>query len=292
MNASVRTERVWLWLEPLIAVIAAVVLYFPLNQRALGAATGILGALLTVGNVSQLIRLRNEFAQVSKLAEIADLTLACDVQVIRDMLRLYVSISAPELTIIRDEAVENCSGTLSRLAYDKISPELTSGEYHIWLAKMLAISAERKEVVKAVSVMEESAWDELPAERKFLQANIDAAKAGASISRIFITTKGRLAAPENRKVYESHIQHAGDGLIAHIVMNDTLAAHDSHLMSEAASGFIIFGSRVALIDVSVPPAEAKGTVTMNSAQLKNLENLFDRLQLHAQLAVDVINATA
>jgi len=75
-------------------------------------------------------------------------------------------------------------------------------------------------------------------------------------------------------------------LVAHIAWQDDLEEHDAALLREIRDGFIIFDDRVALVDVSIPPGEAGGIVTMSVAQLRALHRVYDRLMLLTHTASD------
>ena len=89
----------------------------------------------------------------------------------------------------------------------------------------------------------------------------------------------------NRAPIVAHFDNATDGMAAWVVFGDELELHDPSLKSEVGAGFVMFGSRVALIDDSIPPAEARGHITMNAVHLRTSRRIFDRLKLHAH-AVD------
>jgi hypothetical protein len=270
----------WFFLEPAVTIVVAVVLYFPLNKKDLAELTAIFGALLVIANLAQTLRLRREFDMVAKLAEVADLNQSTSVDDIREVLRLYLAIREPELAPLKNDAIEGCTTSLAKLAYDKVSADIMGGDYHIWLNVMMTNSKKKK--IRAVSVMDESEWLTSPAEKKFLEANVMAARRGMQIDRIFITNKKRMGANSNQEVINQHVRNTEHGLTAHIVWEEDLVKHDPSLLQEVGSGFISFDDRVALVDVAVPPEEARGVVTMNTAQLRSLRRLFDRLMLHAQ----------
>lgn len=283
MARSGRESLLWFFLEPVVTIVVALVLYFPLNKKDLAELTAIFGALLVVANIAQTFRLRREFETVAKLGEIIDLSQEATVADIRELLRLYVAIKEPELTSLKDDAVETCTAVLAKLAYDKVSAEIGAGEYHIWLSEMLSSSA-KNSTVRAVSTMIEAEWISSPAEKKFLEANIAAGERGMKIERIFVTTRERFQEQANQAVIAQHLTKSPNGLCAYVVWQEDLKKHDPGLLRDIGCGFIAFDDRVALVDVAVPPGEAKGVVTMSAPQLKSLRRLFERLMLHAHTA--------
>ncbi|MGB6164018.1 MAG: hypothetical protein WCF33_03990 [Pseudonocardiaceae bacterium] len=279
MAGAKREHPRWLLLEPLATIAVTLILYFPLDRKDLAELTAIFGALLTVANITQTVRLRREFDRVNKIGDLVDLSQQATVEPIRELLRLYVSILEPELVPLKEDAIEECSEVLAKLAQDKVSSEISGSEYYIWLNRMLENSP-RNAMIRAVSTMMEAEWITSPAERKFLDANIVAAHHWATIHRIFVTTRARFARPVNQVVIYEHVS-GPTRLLAHIVWQDDLEKHDATLLREIGDGFIIFDDRVALIDVSVSPDEARGIVTMSVAQLRALHRLYDRLMLLA-----------
>jgi hypothetical protein len=194
-----------------------------------------------------------------------------------------VSIKEPELAILRDEAVEACNDALARLAHDKISNDLTGGDYFLWLGRMLD-NAGSGSTIRAVSTIHEADWTAVTVERRFLEANVASVQRGAKIERIFITTRKRLAEATNQTVVREHIAHLRDGLTAYIVWQEDVALREPTLLTELGSGFITFDDRVAFVDGSQPPDEVTGIVTMNGVKLRSLRRVFDRLLLHAEPA--------
>jgi hypothetical protein len=229
---SGRLEPVWLWVEPAAALVIAVILFFPLKKKDLAELTGIFGILLTVSAIATTVRLRGEFDSVRKLSQAVDLSRTCNVQLINELFRLYLIIKEPELTPIKDDAVHACMAVLGKLAHDKVSPEMTSGEYYTWLLNVLA-TVPKGTRVNAVSVMAESSWTEIPAESRFLEANVAAAKRGVHIERIFITTRERMNDPNNRVVLSRHLEHENQGLSAYVVWEEELSKQDPSLLMDA-----------------------------------------------------------
>lgn len=273
--------EVVLWAEPIVSLVVALVLYFPLDQRDLAELVVIFGAFLAVSSLALTMRLKGELDAVAKLSEMVDLSARCDIGAVNELLRLYTAVHEPELAPLKQEAVETCSGILARLAHDKRA-EIGSGEYHLWLRGMLDASVPDG-VVRAVSVMDESAWLDVPAEQQYLKANIAAVKNGVDLCRIFITSKERLADRRNQQVIRAHLAPGMPKLRAFIAWRDDIERYDTDLLQELTTGFISFG-RVALVDRTLPPSPASGVVTMHEAELRRLARLFRRLNLHTREA--------
>lgn len=278
-----RETKAFFFLEPAITILVGLVLYFPLQRKDLAELTGIFGGLLVVANLAQTIRLRREFDTLAKLTEIMDLSQQTTVADIGELLRLYFTIKEPELAPLKDEAVDTCVSILAKLAYDKVSAELCGAEYYIWLDSMLS-STSQDARIRVVATMDEVLWAASPAQKKYLESNVRAAKHGTRLDRIFVTTRERLKDPARQRIIHTHIENGSVGIVAYIVWQEDLEKDDPELLRQIGFGFIVFGDRVALIDASIPPAEMRGFVTMSRGQIKSLHRIFDRLMQHAQIA--------
>jgi uncharacterized protein YerC len=282
-------QTVWFFLEPVAAIVVGLVFYFPLDRKDLAELTAIFGALLVVANLAQTLRLRREFAMLAKLSEIVDLSQRTEVANVRELLRLYISIKESELVPLRDDAIDTCMGVLAKLAHDKVSGEIGGGEYHIWLNTMLTDSPDNGRI-RVVCTMDEKEWMASQAEKRYLEAKISAAQRGVKVDRIFVTTRARLSQPLNQAALHEHIKNSSYGIVAHVVWREDLEKRDPELLREVRLGFITFDDRVALIDVSMPPDEMRGFVTMSTGQIKSLHRIFDRLMQHAQVATPELMA--
>jgi hypothetical protein len=280
MKKKNKWDMIWPWIEPITAVLIGLILYFPLNRTDLAEITWVLGFLLSFGSLATSMRLKEELGFARKMSEILDLYHESGLPAIREIILLYSSITEPEFSLLKDDAVDDVIARLARLAHDKISDELNSSEYHVWLLDALKQS-KKGEKIHAISIVPEYVWLEIPAERRFLDENIEAAKRGIKIERVFISSKERLKEKRNRASIEKHIENSDRGLNAHIVWIEDLKLVDPNLVSEIGAGFILFGDRVVFIDISVPPAEAKGQVNLNPTRVKYYHRLFDRILLYS-----------
>lgn len=279
-------RRLWAvllpWVEPAVAAAIGILLYFPLQRRDLADIAWILGVLLSFNSVAVTRRLREELDAVHRLAQVVDLTQETRISEVSRILRLYLAIQESEFRSLKNEIIEQCADQLSHLANDKA---IVAGgsEYYIWLRDMMR-GAGRHEHIRAVSVMAESEWTDIPAEKAYLDENIAAAGRGVRIERVFVTSKIRLSDSSNLQVLRQHLGHANDGLKAYIVWEEDLAARDPSLRKDVGEGFVLFGDRAALIDVTVPPTTASGRITLHQPDLERCRKLFDRIMLFATSA--------
>jgi hypothetical protein len=75
---------------------------------------------------------------------------------------------------------------------EKTSHELSTGVYYQWLLPALA-EAGRGHKIHALSMMMNCEWDDSPVERRFIESNIQAARRGVLIDRIFVMPAAVLA---------------------------------------------------------------------------------------------------
>ncbi|MBC8274585.1 MAG: hypothetical protein H8E40_06430 [Chloroflexi bacterium] len=280
---GLRWDIVWPWIEPAVSVVVGVILYFPLNRPDLAEITWIAGFLLAFGSLATTMRLREEFSAVRKLSEILDISEKCNVAEIGDILRLYVMVNEEELRPLREDVIASTISRLRKLAHDKVSEAIEGSEYYMWLIDTMRKS--RKGVhVYAVSVMLESTWVGVPSEKTLLEANVEAAKRGVSVERVFISSRNRLRDRRNREAILRHIEHARYGLTAYVVWYEDIEARDPELLRKVGQGFILFGDRVMLVDTCVPPEGASGYVSMDPHDLKSYRSMFEQLRIQATTA--------
>ena len=274
---SRRPDTIWPWIELIATFVVGLVLRL-LKKEELSNTVWVIGTMLSFATQSVIWKLRKEFDSTRKQGEIIDLSQQCDVKGISDILRLYARINESEFASLKDDVIADCTKKLSRLANDK-EVEVSGSDYHLWLREMLR-STRSGEKMAAVSVMVESAWINIPAEKSYLEENIEAVQhRGVIIERIFITSRERFRKQENQEVIRRHVDK---GLKAYIIFKEELEAQDANLLREIGDGFSQFGQRVALIDTTEPPQEeARGRVTMNPAELRRIQNHFEKLKLNA-----------
>jgi hypothetical protein len=202
-----------------------------------------------------------------------------DIDAFRRLLDLYQKVDEPEFEPLRDEFIRECEERLKEIALDK-KTEVAGSDYYLWLTNMLE-NRQKNEEMRAVSVMDESAWVTIEAERKYLDANIEAARNGVVVRRVFITTRERMSKKENLVVLRKHFENSRRRMQAYLLYTDELKRRDSKLDAEVGHGFSLFGGRVVLTDSSAPPdVEARGSVSMNIADIERCKGVFERLGMH------------
>ncbi len=266
--------------EVLAAAVVGILLYFPLNNPELAKLTWAVGLLYMVSNLKQAKMLHDELEPVHTLCKMLGFKDKCEVEEISEILEYYLKIDSDRLGPLRSAVVKECRCELRRLAVERASQAICDTQYYDWLMRMLRL-CKKGDRVLAVSTMDESAWTDVLPEQRYLQQNIEAAKRGVHVDRIFITTQERLAKVPIANVLGKYVRNRN--MRAYIVLNEVLSAQDSHLLSEVGPGFILFNSEIVMIDSSVPPGSAAGKVSMNDDTLQKYADLFKSLLIHAEL---------
>jgi hypothetical protein len=268
------------WVEVILAAILGLVLRL-MGEEQLGHLTWIVGLFLGLSRLTTVRIIRQELATVHKLAKVVDVSKDSAVTSIRDLLALYLQIVEPEFKIVKDGVISDASEKLLALAHEKTSGELATGEYYNWLLPFIERSLPGSRIW-AVSMMLDSEWDDSPAERRFLKANIEAAERGVEVDRVFVVPQeiigpALLANPG----INAHLKRGGKDLKGSLVVRDWLVAHDSALLRDLGDGLIAFDKRVALIDFA-KEGEIRGRLTMNEAEITRLMRLFQNLKVHSR----------
>ncbi len=282
-----RLRRVVPWLELLVALGVGLVLYLPLDRKDLAEIAWVTAAIVGVARIAYLADMRHELEPVHDLVVAMGLRSGSDTR-LYELTQLHDRISAPELQLLRDDVLSRASASLQPLADDLTSEPLEPSLYYEWLNRMLS-HAKQGTRIRAVTTMLESEWDESPPEQHFLKANIDAAKRGVQVERLFIVPEQRLSRFGSTDVARVHALRGSKRLIGSFITRETLAAVDDELLSRLGAGFIAFGSSAALIDLTVPPDPARGQVTMSVRRLTSLLRAFDQAGLHSTPLTTLVN---
>lgn len=250
---------------------------------SLGAVVWAIGAIVTLAETRHEVRLDERLSRVDGLATVVDLSRATKVDEIQNLISNYFAVAEPELARLKDAVVAGARDDLLRLATDKSSGELPSGEYYSWLLPMLDRMPSGGSI-RALSMMMDCEWDDSEPERRFIQANIDAARRGVSIQRVFVAPHsimvraiGEIPAMKPQLAWEDPPKLTG-----YFVDRQYLETHDPKLLAKLGDGFIDLNNRVALVDLHSIDGSARGEVTMLQARLSQLRDIHDQLLLHAR----------
>jgi hypothetical protein len=273
--------RSWIWwIEAGLALVLGLALFL-LNKKDLAQVTWVIGAFQSFGRLAYAKTLASELEPVRKLAEVVDLSASSEVDEIRNLVRLYTNITEPEFANVKELVVQDAIKRLRKLAYEKTSDDLASGEYYAWLLPKIDALG-RGDEIWAVSMMLDSEWDDSVSEQRFLDANINAARRGVTVNRIFVVPEAIIPELAANKGIRAHLARVrGVGLNGFIVRREFLQQRDPRLLQQLGEGLIAFGARVAVIDATSPEGLIRGRVTMNSTEIAVLRRMFDALRSHA-----------
>jgi hypothetical protein len=249
-----------------------------------GAVIWAVGAVITLSEARHDARLDERFQKVDRLAEVFDLSESCEVDELGSLISNYLAIPEPELARVKNSVIATARDDLSRLATEKSSGELPSGEYYSWLLPMLG-KARQGAVIRALSMMMDCEWDDSEPERRFIQENIDAAERGVVVERVFVSTSAvMLQAIEKMPAVRPQLAfQQPSNLKGFFVDHSYLERSDAGLLKKLGDGFIDIDGRVALVDLHSIDGSARGEVTMRQAELSKLRDIHDQLLVHARV---------
>lgn len=249
-----------------------------------GALIWAVGALLTLAETRREARLDERFRKVDRLAESFDLNQSSKLPQLQGLIANYLAIPEVELTRVKDAVVATARDDLFRLATEKSSGELASSEYYSWLLPMLD-DAKGGATIRALSMMMDCEWDDSEPERRFIKANVDAAKRGVKVQRIFVSTpQVMLDAIERVPAVKPQLAWEDPpSLIGYFVNRYYLERSDPKLLHKLRDGFIDLDGRVALIDLHSVDGSARGEVTMYPAKLSSLQEIHSQLLVQASV---------
>lgn len=226
-----------------------------------------------------------ELRTVHNLATIVDLYRNTGINQFNEIIRNYLEITEDEFRSVKNQVIEDAINKLLKLANQKVSDELSTGEYYNWLHPMIE-KAEPSSSLWAVSTMLDCEWDDSPYEERFLLLNMNAAKRGVLLERIFIVPETKFSEMIQNKGVKAHSDNSGQ-LKAWVVFRENIEKSDPSLVNQIGDGFIAFDERVALVDMSTPDG-MRGYVTMNLAEIQKLKRLFERLRVFGRELNEVI----
>jgi hypothetical protein len=263
-----------------------------LIKPELGFITWAVGLLLGLNQIRTDVKTEKGFERVNRLAEIVDISSNTDIEQLKLLVDAYSRIPEPEFQTVKDNVVTLARDELLRLARDKSSGELSTGTYYRWLLPMIG-DAPSGSTIKALSLMLQCEWDESQAEESFIEANIQAARRGVIISRIFVMPRTLLREACENPAVRSHLKEVEPAnLRGYFVDLDWLQQHDEPLASKLGDGFIAFDQQeVALIDLHSVSGSIRGLVTKLPAELAKIRIVHEELAIHArELSHDLLTA--
>jgi hypothetical protein len=247
----------------------------------LALLVAIFGIMLALLRSALQVSVQEALQPVEKLAEIMDLEADANIALIEGLLQRYLTVTETEFRPVKEQIVADATEQLRRLAVEKRSATLQTTDYYEWLFKQFS-SVRSGEYVRAVSLSSDTEWNDSQLERNFLSWNLEAAKRGALISRIFVVEEARLGAFLRLPSIQAHTTEATTGLTGYYVSRDYLQRADRDALAAIGEGFIYFNERVGLEDRFDPNGRTRGEVTMLRSDLDKMRRSYERLLNMAQ----------
>ncbi|HUL44054.1 MAG TPA: hypothetical protein VLY03_06820 [Bacteroidota bacterium] len=266
--------------EATLTIGTGIYFYVAKGKEDVGLILGLLGVYFVVNRVishfmtEEMFKdTENKIAQISKTIDIRN---DSNVDLISKTLDIYLKISEPEFAAVKDKILNDAIDKLTKLNNDKHSDELVTSEYYHWLLPILE-SVGRGQSIKAVSCMFSAEWDGSPEEERFINGNLDAARKGATVERIFVMKRELINSALDIDAVRKHTkeQRTTTKLQGFFADKDKI---DHNLMTTIGHGFIIFNSRFALVDKFDANGKVRGVVTMKKNEITEMEEAFARLK--------------
>lgn len=268
----------------LIAAMIEGVNYGFFHHSNLGVAVAILvaivGLLLTIMRHSLRVSFEETYQRVEQLASIVDLNRRARLPALQSIVNEYIDIHEDEFRRIKDQIINDASKKLHDLASNKRSPTLPRNEYYAWLLPMV-YNLRKGNSIKAVSTSSEVEWDNSPEEERFLEANLQAARAGCIVERIFIVKRSNLKAFLSNPAIDAQTMEAGNGVIGSVAFLEDLERKAAVLLQRLGSGVLLINERVALLDQFSEGGHVRGEVTMEPGELNRYLDMFTQFKIMA-----------
>ena len=196
---------------------------------------------------------------------------------LRELVDSYQAVVQPELFTLRDNVVEAAKSELTQLSRNGRSRTLQTTEYYDWLLPQLR-EAKAGMKIWAVSLMLDCEWDDSPEEKEFLELNLRAAEHGATVERIFICDSDTWSAALRMPFLRRQVLAGANFTVRH-VDREKVQKRDQSIVGLAGDGFIAFGKSIALVDEHSQDGTARGHVSMDADQIRQLDRMFARLSV-------------
>lgn len=274
------------WIEAVVSIVVGLIL-LAIDKQDLAELTWIIGVALSFTRYAFEKRLEEELQPVHKLAQVVDLQRDLSITQLQVLIKAYLDITEVEFKQVKDSFVAEAIENLQKLMQQKTSNVLATGDYYNWLLPFIE-AAPRGSKIWAVSMMMDVEWDDSPPEQNFIRLNLEAAKRGVFVERVFVVKKNDIPQLLSIPPIKAQYDNASEFLRPLVVEREYLEAHDPQLLKQLGDGLMAFDTRVALIDISSPEG-IRGYVTMNQGEINRFRRLFDNLKIHARHMKDVVH---
>jgi len=277
------------YLETIVAFILGAV-FFLVQKPELAYVSLIIGPSLTTSRFlfskkieeeTALIRSKivEEMSQIHRLAGIVDLYSDLPVDKLKDIVTVYLKVE-PEFRQVKETILSEAAQKLLKLAQQKTSELLTTSNYYNWLLPKIEEATIGSEIW-AISMMLDFEWDDSPSEERFLRLNMEAARRGVRLERIFVVSSNDLSKMATNPGVMAHMKENTKAINALVVSRELLENREPSLLKEINDGMIAFDRRVALIDTSSPDG-IRGYLTTNATEIDKLRKTYENLRTYAR----------
>lgn len=151
---------------------------------------------------------------------------------------------------------------------------LATTDFHRFTSEFMVGRAGLNDEIWAVSTMFIGEWDEGDFTTRFMEEQLNAAKRGARINRVFVVSKESL--DKLKKSHPlMHLHHGHPNIHGYVVNLDSLKNTNPDLLTHLGNGWTAFNDEVLILD-SAGTTE-RGVLVTHNVKLVTLRKYFDQL---------------
>lgn len=277
-------------IEVALALFFGLIFYFVLKNKTLAELTWILGPALSISRRALELHLENHFHQLTMLTSYVDFIQSDIGDSFRRIIQLYAQVSEADFREIKDGIIKNTEAKLARLAHNKCSDELNTGEYFDWLFRFLK-NTRSGERIWAISMNLDIEWNESQEEETFLQLNLDAAARNVTVERIFVVSENSIEQFLENTYVKRQLEDESHNLIPRFVTKEHLEKVDKNLLKSLGEGIIAVDEHVVLVDIASNEG-FRGIVTMNPTEIEMWSTRFRQLRVYASEFSSIVKSNS
>ncbi|MFI8771880.1 hypothetical protein ACIGKQ_06935 [Gordonia sp. NPDC062954] len=277
------------WAELIPAAGLGALLFWVFDLEDLGQITWIVGALLiyhryvlrshfraAISPIEASLERNQE--SVARIGELIDISDSCNDAMLRAVVDKYVHITESELAWQKNESLIKLERELDSLLRDKRSRTMLTSEYYRWLLPRIA-STSAGSNIWAVSRMMDCEWDNSPEESDFLKLNLEAAKRGVQVERIFLCERDIWERARSTLEPVRRQLSCGGNLQIYFGDVNAIQKRDAEILKLVGDGLIAFDNDVILIDDHSEDGTARGHVVMAPQLIAASKQTFESLKV-------------
>jgi hypothetical protein len=287
-----------LWWWPFLVTFVEVVFLFAVGlflstdqkYEALSSIWAVVGVVLVVHRQFVIFEVRSELKEtkksievslsaiaspLQKAAEVVDLSNRSDVQSMNVFLKEYLRLGEEKLAPERQRIVVDAIAALKLLNSTMKTPTLEEPDFYQWLYHEFDNAAPGTRI-QIVSMDEAVEWNETFQEQQYFKKNVEAAKRGVLLERIFFFSSERLTEAAKNKFIRAHGEGNTTRLIGRRVDRATFSTAAPTAVRDAGQGFILVNDRFVIVDVFSSDGQARGYVTFDPNEVQKYRETFKR----------------